>query len=84
MDQSTIRFPNNAYLPRFAGERATGLCPSQGVVFGFDSLMFRVSSNHPSRATSWTFLRGFVVNAFSGWLRRDFLHTIAGIAEGSA
>jgi len=26
----------------------------------------------------------FAVNVFSGWLRRDFLHRIARIAEGSA
>jgi hypothetical protein len=26
----------------------------------------------------------FVVDVFSGWLRRDFLHRIARIAEGSA
>jgi hypothetical protein len=26
----------------------------------------------------------FVVNGFSGWLRRDFLHKIARSAEGSA
>lgn len=26
----------------------------------------------------------FVVGAFSGWLRRDFLHRIAQIVEGSA
>lgn len=26
----------------------------------------------------------FVVNAFSGWPRRDFLDRIAGIAEGAA
>jgi hypothetical protein len=25
----------------------------------------------------------FVVDVFSGWLRRDFLHRIARIAEGS-
>ena len=26
----------------------------------------------------------FVVDVFSGWLRRDFLHRIAQIVEGSA
>jgi len=35
----------------------------------------------------WRFimrLPEFVVDVFCGWLRRDFLHRIARIAEGSA
>ncbi len=29
-------------------------------------------------------LAEFVVDVFSGWVRRDFLHRLARIAEGSA
>ncbi len=58
----------------------------------------RASSRHPAAGDPHSFrtetmkttttlldevLPEFVVDVFSGWLRRDFLHTIARIAEGS-
>jgi len=43
-----------------------------------------VRAAHPRQRPLDEVLPEFVVNVFSGWLRRDFLHRIARIAEGSA